>query len=344
MKDERHDDQMTKGSVLIISEKMSVCRLAGAKLAGNGYAVEFAQDGHQALAKIQNDRYDAVVLDFVMSGDEGLAILGQIKRASDDLPVIALTCGDTDEHLAEARLHGAAICVNRPFDVDSLVFLVEDTIESATPGLCERLPDSTRLFPKGQELALELIRDRKAGAHFVTVQGKNDQSLHVSQPIDAHGRGVHIPVRTPVRIGLAGSDAYYTFTTHVLEPPSDQHVLALEKPSVIYRIQRRQHQRFNVTIPLTYSIYSDESASEPEILRGETVDISLGGISFIAGDSVPPGELVTAQLSPDPHVGNIDVAGYVLRCEPCHRQDQEGFILRCKFTKIDAALAELLGM
>ncbi len=337
---ERHDIQMTKGCVLIISEKMGVCRLAGAKLAGDGYAVEFAQDAPQALAKIRDDKYDAVVLDFVIPGSDGLQVLSEIRRTKEDVPVIALTAGDTDEHTAEARLYGASVCVSRPFDVDSLVFLIEDAIESPAPGLCERLPDSTRLFPKGQEMSLKLVRERNAAVHFVTVQDKGDRSISLSQPVDSDGRYLQIPPQTPVRIGIAGADAYYTFTAQVLQTYPDQQLLAVEKPSVIYRIQRRQHQRFAMTIPLTYSIYSDDHASDPDVLEGETVDISLEGLSFIAKQSVPAGETVTAQLRPDPHVGRIDVTGYVLHCEP----GKEGFAVRCRFTKIDEALADMLGM
>ena len=64
-------------------------------LSFNGYTVDLAEDGVEALEAITNERPDAVVLDVMMPRMDGLEVCRQLRSTGDDLPILVLTARDT---------------------------------------------------------------------------------------------------------------------------------------------------------------------------------------------------------------------------------------------------------
>jgi CheY-like chemotaxis protein len=82
-----------RGSILIVDDEETVRRLVVETLRGNGFELREAADGEEALAEIASRAPDALILDLVMPGLDGFAVL---ERLQDDpekrlLPVIVLT-------------------------------------------------------------------------------------------------------------------------------------------------------------------------------------------------------------------------------------------------------------
>ncbi len=76
----------------------------GVPCAFNGYTVDLAEDGVEALDAIANERPDAVVLDVMMPRLDGLEVCRQLRSTGDDLPILVLTARDSvSERVAGPR-------------------------------------------------------------------------------------------------------------------------------------------------------------------------------------------------------------------------------------------------
>jgi CheY-like chemotaxis protein len=82
-----------RGSVLVVDDEESVRRLVHESLHGNGYEIREAADGEEALERISEQKPDAVILDLIMPGVDGFAVLEQLQADAETrlLPVIVLT-------------------------------------------------------------------------------------------------------------------------------------------------------------------------------------------------------------------------------------------------------------
>jgi CheY-like chemotaxis protein len=85
-------------SVLVVDDEEAVRRLVVETLAGYGLELREAADGEGALESIRADKPDAVVLDLLMSGLDGFAVLEQLQASSEtrSMPVVVLTAKQLD--------------------------------------------------------------------------------------------------------------------------------------------------------------------------------------------------------------------------------------------------------
>ena len=90
-------------------------------LSFNGYSVELAQDGVEALEAIANDRPDAVVLDVMMPRLDGLEVCRQLRSTGDDLPILVLTARDSVSERVAGLDAGADDYLPKPFALEELL-------------------------------------------------------------------------------------------------------------------------------------------------------------------------------------------------------------------------------
>jgi two-component system alkaline phosphatase synthesis response regulator PhoP len=97
----------------------------GARLAQEGYKVEAAADGDDALARALSGHIDLAILDVVLPGRDGLDVCLELRKGGFDGPVILVTdCGRAVDCVVGLRL-GADDFLTRPFDVAELLARVE---------------------------------------------------------------------------------------------------------------------------------------------------------------------------------------------------------------------------
>jgi two-component system response regulator AtoC len=111
----------TPGTTILVAEDDRAIRFSLAcSLKADGYSVIEAGDGDEALARIEQDQPDAVLLDLKMPGRDGLAVLAKLGPALADLPVIVITAYGGSAAAIEAMRRGAYDYLTKPFDLDEV--------------------------------------------------------------------------------------------------------------------------------------------------------------------------------------------------------------------------------
>lgn len=77
--------------LLIVDDEHDIRHLYAAELEDEGYEVESAGSGAEAVEKLNHQHFDLVVLDIQMKGESGLQLLQKIVKERTDLPVILCT-------------------------------------------------------------------------------------------------------------------------------------------------------------------------------------------------------------------------------------------------------------
>lgn len=115
-------------NILVVDDQMGVRRLLFEAFQEEGYSVDLAANGPEALEQISRKRPDIVLMDMKMPGMSGLEVLYKIKQTDRDLKVILMTAYGELEIVAEAMALGVTKYVTKPFDINEVRHLVKTAI------------------------------------------------------------------------------------------------------------------------------------------------------------------------------------------------------------------------
>ena len=107
--------------ILVVDDDRAVRESLRRSLAFNGYSVDLAQDGLEALDLIAGDRPDALVLDVMMPRLDGLEVCRQLRSTGDDLPILVLTARDSVSERVAGLDAGADDYLPKPFALEELL-------------------------------------------------------------------------------------------------------------------------------------------------------------------------------------------------------------------------------
>ena len=104
--------------LLVVDDEHMACNLISLRLRQNGFQVETAHSGAEALDTLHTKSFDLVLLDRLMPGWSGDRVLKELRQAhsSSDLPVIMVSAVDDSEQIAEALEMGANDYITKPID------------------------------------------------------------------------------------------------------------------------------------------------------------------------------------------------------------------------------------
>ena len=88
--------------VLVVDDEPNIVELLTVSLKFQGFEVESANSGQEALTMAREYRPDAYILDVMMPGMDGFELLGKLRQDGLDGPVLFLTAKDA----VEDRIHG----------------------------------------------------------------------------------------------------------------------------------------------------------------------------------------------------------------------------------------------
>jgi two-component system copper resistance phosphate regulon response regulator CusR len=107
--------------ILLVEDEPSAARFIAKGLREAAYAVDVASDGTTASEQCQQNDYDAVILDVMLPGKDGLTLCREIRGAGLDVPVLMLTARDAVEARVQGLDAGADDYLTKPFDFRELL-------------------------------------------------------------------------------------------------------------------------------------------------------------------------------------------------------------------------------
>lgn len=107
--------------VLVTDDDRAVRESLRRSLTFNGYTVDLATDGLDALEKVQAERPDALVLDVMMPRLDGLEVCRRLRSTGDDLPILVLTARDSVSERVAGLDAGADDYLPKPFALEELL-------------------------------------------------------------------------------------------------------------------------------------------------------------------------------------------------------------------------------
>lgn len=120
---------MKKRILVVDDDNMNLARTR--IILGKEYDVILADSGVQALAKVQNEKVDMVLLDIDMPDMNGIETFERMKKASVAVPVIFLTASGLEEDVQNAIKLGAVNYLKKPYRPEELIKRVAQEFEKA---------------------------------------------------------------------------------------------------------------------------------------------------------------------------------------------------------------------
>jgi DNA-binding NtrC family response regulator len=124
-----------KGSLLIVDDEPDILLVMSANLMKEGYEVETAEDGVEALKKLESRDFDVIIVDHQMPRLTGMEFLGRFLgghpsgRSGPDIPVIVVTAYGTIEMAVQAMKDGAYSYLTKPIQYEDLSLQVKNAVE-----------------------------------------------------------------------------------------------------------------------------------------------------------------------------------------------------------------------
>jgi two-component system KDP operon response regulator KdpE len=121
---------MSLGRILVVDDDPQIRRVMRTTLSGEGYEVEDARSGEEALEKIRGSRHDLMLLDINMPGMGGLETCRQV-RATSDMSIIMLTVRNTEQDKVQSLDAGADDFITKPFGTPELLARIRAALRRA---------------------------------------------------------------------------------------------------------------------------------------------------------------------------------------------------------------------
>jgi DNA-binding response OmpR family regulator len=153
------EGQQHRTKILVVDDDENLRRLVAAYLESEGYEVKEAADGHSAMAGVEADEPQLVVLDLMLPGMTGLEVARRI-RAKRTVPILMLTARGSEDDLLQGFEAGADDYLVKPFSPKVLVARVKAVLrrsgaegEDETGGMLRQ--GGLSIDPKAREVWVE---------------------------------------------------------------------------------------------------------------------------------------------------------------------------------------------
>ena len=118
------------GRVLIVDDEKAMRLALKSLLAKEGYEVDTAESGEEALRRIEAGSFHVVITDLSMKDVDGMEVLEHTRRVDPDTAVVMITAYGSEKVAVAAMKQGAADYLPKPFDNDELRVLVRRVMET----------------------------------------------------------------------------------------------------------------------------------------------------------------------------------------------------------------------
>ncbi|MGA9479742.1 MAG: sigma-54 dependent transcriptional regulator, partial [Desulfobacterales bacterium] len=119
---------MSDTKILIVDDELIMRESLADWLARDGYPVETAASGEEALEKLKTSRFDIMLVDIKMGGMSGMEVLRRVKVEDADVAVVIITAYGSVSTAIEAMKNGAHDYLLKPFDPNEMGMLIEKIV------------------------------------------------------------------------------------------------------------------------------------------------------------------------------------------------------------------------
>lgn len=114
--------------ILVVDDQVGIRALISEVLGQQGYQVQTAASGVEALVWLGRCQPDLILLDMNMPSMSGLETLQGVRRIDSVVPVLMITADENDANMSVANQLGIAGRINKPFDLEELYHQVQIAI------------------------------------------------------------------------------------------------------------------------------------------------------------------------------------------------------------------------
>ncbi|HEX5475600.1 MAG TPA: sigma-54 dependent transcriptional regulator [Vicinamibacterales bacterium] len=145
-----------KARILVVDDEAEIRRSLRMILEYDGYDVQEAATGPEAIALIEHEAPDLVFLDVKMPGMDGLEALQRIRQTNDALPVVIVSGHGTVSTAVEATKLGAFDFIEKPLASERVLVTIRNALDST------RLQDENRTLRRAAEVRHQMVGDSPA--------------------------------------------------------------------------------------------------------------------------------------------------------------------------------------
>ncbi|HEY3150432.1 MAG TPA: response regulator [Candidatus Binatia bacterium] len=140
--------------ILVVDDERNIRNNLGMVLEAEGYKVDTASNGDDAIRRVKEGLYDIAFVDIQMPQMDGLELLRYLRGLRPKMPVVMLTAYGTVSRAVEAMKLGAVDFLEKPFDPKTISLLCQEILERQKIGTSGTVDELLHLA--------ELARERKA--------------------------------------------------------------------------------------------------------------------------------------------------------------------------------------
>jgi len=118
-----------RANILVVDDDQSLCEGIAAVLTNAGYTVDKANNGKEALAMVNKNKYALALVDLMLPGINGIEVLQKIKKQNPNITIIMITGYPSIKTAVESIKFSAFDYIPKPFTPDELRSLVARALE-----------------------------------------------------------------------------------------------------------------------------------------------------------------------------------------------------------------------
>jgi len=159
---------MQKHSILLVEDEEHLHEALKLNLEMEGYEVDSAYDGGEALKKIQSAHYDLLILDIMLPSLDGFSITEHMRLNNNQTPILILSAKNTSANRVQGLKLGADDYLTKPFNLEELLLRVAKLIQKQVQQV-NAAPQVDRYHFKGHSIDFKASEVLLASGQKITL-------------------------------------------------------------------------------------------------------------------------------------------------------------------------------